>query len=132
MANSELVRQKKIDAETAARFARVIGIDPVHDVVVPPTYLTSFRDAELEVARREGFSLEQLIHGDQSYEFRVDAPCLRVGDTIEYSSRLLQRSEKKSAQGRLQILVVETRFSRKQASRDELVAEARTTLLVRE
>ncbi len=113
------------------RFARVIGVDSKHDDVVPPTFLTTLRDAELEVVRQEGFSLEQLIHGDQSYEFRVDVPCLRVGDTVVYTSRLLQRSEKKSAQGRLQILVVETRFSRKRASADEPVAEARTTLVVR-
>ena len=102
-------------------FARAIGdTNPLYlddragqasewgDIVAPPTFMTTFRDAagdNTDFLRELGTDISRLLHGEQ--EFELHRP-LRPGDTLLCRSRIVDIYEKTGRSGPMGFVVRET------------------------
>jgi acyl dehydratase len=118
-------------------FAKAIGdMNPLHhdldaaraagypDLVAPLTFATAMdfwggNDFE-ELVRRLRMNPLFLLHGEQSYEYK-GAIC--AGDTITARARVKRDVERKSSQGALRIVQLETTYTN-QRGEEVLVATA--------
>jgi acyl dehydratase len=101
-------------------FARAIGdLNPFYlddrvgqasewgDIVAPPTFMTTFRDAagdNADFLRELGTDISRLLHGEQ--EFELHRP-LRPGDTLLCRSRIVDIYEKTGRSGPMGFVVRE-------------------------
>ena len=102
-------------------FARAIGdLNPFYlddrvgqasewgDIIAPPTFMTTFRDAAGDASdflRELGTDISRLLHGEQ--EFELHRP-LRPGDTLLCRSRIVDIYEKSGRSGPMGFVVRET------------------------
>ena len=102
-------------------FARAIGdTNPLYlddrvgqaseygDIIAPPTFMTTFREAggdNADFLRELGTDISRLLHGEQ--EFELHRP-LRPGDTLLCRSRILDMYEKTGRSGPMGMVVRET------------------------
>ena len=78
------------------------------DIIAPPTFMTTFRDAagdNAEFLRELGTDISRLLHGEQ--EFELHRP-LRPGDTLLCRSRIVDIYEKTGRSGPMGFVVRET------------------------
>ncbi|HET7339855.1 MAG TPA: MaoC family dehydratase N-terminal domain-containing protein [Methylomirabilota bacterium] len=78
------------------------------DVIAPPTFMTTFREAggdNAEFLRELGTDISRLLHGEQ--EFELHRP-LRPGDTLLCRSRIVDIYEKTGRSGPMGFVVRET------------------------
>ena len=102
-------------------FARAIGdTNPLYlddrvgqasewgDIVAPPTFMTTFREAGgdgSEFLRELGTDISRLLHGEQEFELRRP---LRPGDTLLCRSRIVDIYEKTGRSGPMGMVLRET------------------------
>jgi hypothetical protein len=121
--SSEVITADRIRAFCAALGAECPSSD--RDCIAPPTFLTCFRQGELELLDSIGLKLQNVLHGEQFYEFESD---IRAGDELSIQTELTNVLDKKGGSGRLCFLTLETLFSVK----GSVVGKAKTTIVVRE
>ena len=122
-------------------FARAIGdMNPLYlddrvgqasewgDIIAPPTFMTTFREAggdNADFLRELGTDISRLLHGEQ--EFELHRP-LRPGDTLLCRSRIVDIYEKTGRSGPMGFVVRETSVTDRT---NELVATIRSITVVR-
>jgi hypothetical protein len=120
---SEVVTAERIRAFCEALEAQCPSLDS--DCIAPPTFLTCFRHGEFELFESIGLKLQNVLHGEQYYEYESD---IRAGDEITFQTELSNVLEKKGGSGRLCFLSFETVVT----SKDRKVGKAKTLIVVRE
>ena len=113
-----------VTEERLKQFATSIGASSIQDL---PTFLTIFRDGELEVVERMGISLSQVLHGEQEYTLKS---AILPGDEISYFTTLMSVHEKKGKSSTLHVLTLETDYVETKSDRD--IGTAKTTFVIRE
>src|SRR5690606_21606156 len=91
---------------------------------VSPVFLTRFRDSEWELFKELGIPLQEILHGEQEYEFSRP---LSMGDALEYETEFTQCLEKVRKDTFMRFLTFETRFR----SGEDRVALSRTLVIQR-
>jgi len=122
-------------------FARAIGdLNPFYlddrvgqasewgDVIAPPTFMTTFREAAGDggdFLRELGTDLSRLLHGEQEYELHRP---IRPGETFLCRSKVVDVYEKSGRSGPMAFVVRETAVTDRA---NELVATIRQVTVVR-
>jgi hypothetical protein len=122
------VRTEVMTAERIRAFCAAVSAECPNtnsDCIAPPTFLTCFRQGELELFERIGLKLQNVLHGEQHYEYESD---IHAGDEITFQTELSNVLDKKGSSGRLCFLTFETVVT----SGDRKVGKAKTTIVVRE
>ncbi len=98
-----------VTEEQVASFCAVTGFSPALRARfgVPPTFVTRYRHGEFALFEQLKISLSQLLHVDQVYDYRFP---IRVGDEIQYVTRLTHVLDKTSSGRRTQFLTLITEF----------------------
>lgn len=120
--------EDRIDADRVHRFRLAVGDSGVQEV--PPTYLTVFRQLEVELFEVFGISITKVLHTEQEYTlFRP----LKPGMEILYETLLANALQKKGKNIGVSFLVFETRFfERTNPVSTDPIALSKTTIVVRE
>ncbi len=122
-------------------FARAIGdLNPFYlddrvgaasewgDIIVPPTFATTFRDESADTGallRELGTDISRVLHGEQ--EFEIVRP-LRPGETYLCRAKVLDVCEKRGKSGPMAFVVRETAITDRAG---ELVATMRHVTVIR-
>lgn len=96
------------------------------DLPAPPTFLFSAEmdsDHKLRGLMEIGVTVANILHGEQSFSYHRMA---YAGDTVTVRSRITDINQRKN--GRLEVIVMDTSVVNQ---REELVAESRSAILVR-
>ena len=130
-----------VGVEKIREFARAIGDDnPAYlddrvgqasewgDIIAPPTFMTTFREAAGdggEFLRELGTDISRLLHGEQ--EFEMHRP-IRPGETFVCRSKVTDVYEKTGRSGPMGFVVRETAVTDRA---NEIVATIRSVTVVR-
>ena len=120
------------------RFAQAIGDDnPLYineeyalksrsgGIIAPPTFPTVFGFEGERVLEGLEFDRKRLLHGEQEYQYFQP---LRAGDTISYSTKIIDIDEKRGKGGTMDVITTEmVGFNQ----RNERVFAARSTVVIR-
>jgi acyl dehydratase len=120
------------------RFAQAIGDDnPLYydenyarksrygGIIAPPTFPTVFGFEGERVLDGLQFNRARLLHGEQEYEYFKP---IMAGDTISFSTKIIDMSEKQGKSGTMDIITTEmTGYNQKK----EKVFTARSTVVIR-
>jgi N-terminal half of MaoC dehydratase len=127
LVSSEVITADRIRAFCEALGAECPSLDA--DCVAPPTFLTCFRHGELELFDLIGLKLQNVLHGEQLYEFESD---IRAGDEITFQTELTHVLDKKGGSGRLCFLSLETLVTSNSNGETRKIGKSKTTVVVRE
>ncbi|GAB4351357.1 MAG: MaoC family dehydratase N-terminal domain-containing protein [Candidatus Abyssubacteria bacterium] len=132
------VHKMEVEKGHIRRFAQAIGDDnPLYydeeyarrsrygGIVAPPTFPTVFGFEGERVLEGLDINFSRLLHGEQEYEYFQP---IMAGDTISFSTKILDVDVKQGKSGILDIITTEmTGFNQ----RDEKVFAARSTVVIR-
>lgn len=117
----------KITSERITKFCQATGVSI--SSVAPPTFLTLFRQGELEHVLKFKIDLSHLLHTEQEYEYEEP---LSAGDQIIYSTRIKQVLEKQTPGTHVQFVIFETTVHAERLSDLVLIGKSRATVVIRQ
>ncbi|MGE4232349.1 MAG: MaoC family dehydratase N-terminal domain-containing protein [Bacteriovoracia bacterium] len=112
--------------EQAEKFFSSVNWQIQNRPATPPTMVTVFRLGEFMVFEKLGYSLSQLLHGEQKYTFHEE---LRAGEKYSGETYIKSRFEKSGTSGRHMIFYV--LLTDLFDSNGHLSAQAQSTIIAR-
>jgi hypothetical protein len=112
-------------------FAKAVGAQTpelMQDTRELPTFLTCFREGDLELLTLMGIELKNVLHGEQGYQYES---FIHAGDHVTYQSSVASVMGKSGKSGSLHILNLETEFCVTQPH-PRKIGTARSTIIYRE
>jgi acyl-CoA thioesterase FadM len=95
----------------------------------PATFMTCFRQGELEHVKTFGIDLTRLLHTEQEFDYHSP---IRAGDRIQYRTHIKKVLEKLTPSQHVQFVTFETEVHGERNSMTFLVGKTRSTIVIRE
>lgn len=121
------LHRMEISSESLSQFCKATKIR--ESALVPPTYYTLFRAGEFELFEKLEVDLSSILHAEQEFTYERT---LHAGDRVQFKTQLSQALEKKTPQGVLHFLFLETKVSLERESHSIPCGTSKTTIVFKE